>query len=130
MQDQPAPDELLAAIAAFLRNTVILMADPHTAFQARVAANALDLVRRQLELGAAGEDAELQRLQALLGHTGTLPKLNAELADALASGAKGLAAPGVSAHLSATTLEKLRVDQPNYSGYRAALERSSDLKET
>ena len=130
MQDQPAPDELLAAIAAFLRNTVILMADPHTAFQARVAANALDLVRRQLELGAAGEVAELQRLQALLGHTGTLPKLNAELADALASGAKGLAAPGVSAHLSATTLEKLRVDQPNYSGYRAALERSSDLKET
>jgi DNA-binding response OmpR family regulator len=130
MQDQPAPDEILAAIAAFLRNSVILKTDPHTAFQARVAANALDLVRRQLELGAPGEDAELKRLQALLGHAGTLPKLNAELADALASGAKGLATPGVSAHLSATTLEKLRVDQPNYSGYRAALERSSDLKET
>jgi hypothetical protein len=130
MQDQPAPDEILAAIAAFLRNTVILKTDPHTAFQARVAANALDLVRRQLEFGAPGEDAELKRLQALLGHAGTLPKLNAELADALASGAKGLATPGVSAHLSATTLEKLRVDQPNYSGYRAALERSSDLKET
>jgi DNA-binding response OmpR family regulator len=130
MQDQPAPDEILAAIAAFLRNSVILKTDPHTAFQARVAANALDLVRRQLELGAPGEDAELKRLQALLGHAGTLPKLNAELADALASGAKGLATPGVSAHLSATTLEKLRVDQPNYSGYRAALERASDLKET
>jgi hypothetical protein len=130
MQDQPAPDEILAAIAAFLRNTVILKTDPHTAFQARVAANALDLVRRQLGLGAPGEDAELKRLQALLGHAGTLPELNAEFADALSSGAKGLATPGVSAHLNATTLEKLRVDQPNYSGYRAALERASDLKET
>src|SRR5271165_6560212 len=121
MQDQPRPDEILAAIAAFLRNTVIPMTDPHTAFQARVAAHAVDLVRRQLELGAAGEEAELQRLQALLGHSGTLPELNAELADALACGAKGLATPGISAHLLATTLEKLGVDQPNYSGYRAAL---------
>jgi DNA-binding response OmpR family regulator len=121
MQDLPRPDEILAVIAAFLRNTVIVKTDPHTAFQARVAANAVDLVRRQLELGAAGEDAELERLQALLGHSGTLPTLNAELADVLASGAGGLATPGVSAHLLATTLEKLRVDQPNYSGYRAAL---------
>jgi hypothetical protein len=121
MQDQPRPDEILAVIAAFLRNTVMVKADPHTAFQARVAANAVDLVRRQLDLGALGEDAELERLQALLGHSGTLPALNAELADALASGACGLATPGVSAHLLATTLEKLRVDQPSYSGYRAAL---------
>jgi hypothetical protein len=121
MQDQPRPGEFLAAIAAFLRNTVMAKTDPHTAFQARVAANAVDLVRRQLELGADGEDGELERLQALLGHSGTLPALNAELADALASGACGLATPGVSAHLLATTLEKLRVDQPNYSGYRAAL---------
>jgi hypothetical protein len=27
----------------------------------------------------------------------------------------------MSAHLLASALEKLRVDQPNYSGYRAAL---------
>jgi hypothetical protein len=121
MQDQPRPDEILAAIAAFLRDTVMAKTDPHTAFQARVAANAVDLVRRHLELGAPGEAAELERLQALLGHSGTLPALNAELADALASGAKGPATPGVSAHLLASTLEKLRVDQPNYSGYRAAL---------
>jgi hypothetical protein len=121
MQDQPHPDEILAAIAAFLRDTVMVKADPHTAFQARVAANAVDLVRRQLEFGAPGEDAELGRLQALLGHSGTLSALTAELADALASGACGLATPGMSAHLFACTLEKLRVDQPNYSGYRAAL---------
>jgi hypothetical protein len=128
MQDQPSPREILGAVAAFLRNALMLNSDPHTAFQARVAANALDLVRRQLELGAAGEAAELERLQALLGHTGTLAELNTALAEALASGAMGLSTPGVSEHLRATTLEKLQVDQPNYSGFRAALERP--LKDT
>ncbi len=123
MQDEPSPREILCAIAAFLRNTVIPNSDPHTAFQARVAANAVDLVRRQLEFGTTGEAAEVKRLQALLGHAGTLAELNTALAEALASGAKGLSTPGVSEHLRATTLEKLQVDQPNYSGYRAALER-------
>jgi len=128
MQDQPSPREILGAVAAFLRNALMLNSDPHTAFQARVAANALDLVRRQLELGAAGEAAELERLQALLGHNGTLAELNTALAEALASGAMGLSTPGVSEHVRATTLEKLQVDQPNYSGFRAALERP--LKDT
>jgi hypothetical protein len=128
MQDQPSPREILCAVAAFLRETVILNSDPHTAFQARVAANAVDLVRRQLELGAAGEAAEVQRLRALLGRAGTLVDLNAALAEVLASGAMGLSTPGVSEHLRATTLEKLQVDQPNYSGYLAALERP--LKDT
>lgn len=128
MQDQPSADEILGAIAAFLRDTVMVNSDPHTAFQARVAANAVDLVRRQLELGAAGEAAEMTRLQALLGRAGTLTELNSALADALASGALGLSTPGVAEHLRASTLEKLQVDQPNYSGYRAALGRP--LKET
>jgi DNA-binding response OmpR family regulator len=123
MQDQPSPDEILAAIAAFLRDTVIPKSDSHTAFQARVAANAVDLVRRQLEFSTAGEAAELERLQTLLGRAGTLPELNSALAEALASGAKGLSTAGVSEHLRATTLEKLQIDQPNYSGYRNALER-------
>jgi hypothetical protein len=127
MQDQPSPREILCAIAAFLRNTVMLNSDPHTAFQARVAANAVDLVRRQLEFGTIGETAEVKRLQDLLG-PGTLAELNTVLAEALASGAKGLSTPGVSEHLRATTLEKLQVDQPNYSGYRAALQRP--LKDT
>jgi len=129
MQDQPAADEILAAIAAFLRGTLMLKTDPHTAYQARVAANAVDLVRRELELGAAGEDAELQRLEALLGQGGNLAALNAKLADALVSGAVGPATPGVLAHLRATTLEKLRVDQPNYSGYLAVLKGCPGLKD-
>jgi hypothetical protein len=130
MQDQPAPDEILAAISAFLRDEVVPAAETHLAFQARVAANAIDLVRRQIEFGSTGEQAELARLQTLLGRSGTLDDLNTGLADALASGAAGLATPGVTEHLRATTLEKLRVDQPKYSGYRAALDRSAGSEET
>ena len=49
MQDEPTPPEILAAVAAFLRDTVAPATTGMTAFQARVAANAVDLVARQLE---------------------------------------------------------------------------------
>ncbi|HEY0597326.1 DUF6285 domain-containing protein [Sphingopyxis sp.] len=121
MQDQPGPDELLGSVIDFLRETVVPEAKPRTAFQARVAASALELVWRQMEFGAAGEAVEKQRLIGLLDANGSLEDLNKQLADALASGTLGLATPGLVEHLRATTLEKLAVDQPNYSGYRAAL---------
>jgi hypothetical protein len=121
MQDKPDPDDILAAIAVFLRGTVMPQASPRIAFQTRVAAGALDLVRRQIALGPPAEAAELDRLRALLGQDGSLADLNAGLADGLDSGVLDLATPGVAAHLWASTLEKLAVDQPNYSGYRAAL---------
>ena len=121
MQDEPSPAEILAAVAAFLRDVVIPEATPHTGFQARVAANAVDLVARQIALAPAAEAAEHDRLCALLGRDGTLADLNAALAAALAAGGMSAGDPGVSAHLRATTLAKLAVDQPNYSGYLAVL---------
>ena len=129
MQDEPRPAEMLAAVAAFLREVVIPEAKPRTAFQARVAANALDLVGRQIELAPAEEAAETMRLNALLGRDAPLADLNAAFAEALASGVLDLASPGVAAHLTATTLAKLQVDQPNYSGYRAALAVAHSSKE-
>jgi hypothetical protein len=121
MQDEPKPAEMLAAVAAFLRDVVMPEAKPRTAYQARVAANALDLVGRQIELAPAAEAAEALRLKALLDQDGSLADLNAALAGKLASGALDLASPGVEGHLTATTLAKLAVDQPSHSGYRAAL---------
>lgn len=126
MQDQPSPDELLGSVIDFLRETVVPEAQPRTAFLARVAASALELVWRQIEFGAAGEEVEKQRLLALLGGGDTLPELNNALADALAEGRLDIGSPGVAEHLRATTLEKLSVDQPRYSGYRAALRVSGD----
>ncbi|MBA3810949.1 MAG: hypothetical protein H0X27_04750 [Caulobacteraceae bacterium] len=121
MQDQPAPGEILAAVARFLREVVAPETAGHTAFNARVAANALEMMRRQLDLAPAAEAAERARLAALLGMGGDLAQLNAELSRRLATGDLDLATPGLAEHLWATTLAKLAVDQPTYWGYRAAL---------
>jgi hypothetical protein len=122
MQDQPNPSEVIGAVAEFLRNTVIPKADPLVAFQARVAVNALEMMRRQLDLAPAEEAAELERLKTILGHDGSLGELNAELAIKIADGALDLTAPGLRDHLWATTLAKLAVDQPTYAAYRVALQ--------
>jgi hypothetical protein len=121
MQDQPDPSAILTSIADFLRSVVVPESRPHIAYQARVAANAVDLVRRQIELAPATDAAEQARLKSFLGREGGLDDLNTALAESLASGATALGAPGLSKHLWATTLAKLAVDQPTYSGYRAAL---------
>ena len=127
MQDQPTPSELLAAVAAFMRTPVAPEGAPHAAFITRVAANALDIVRRELESAPAADAEELIRLRDILRSDGDLETLNREFCTQLEAGQLGLATPGVKDHLWAVTLAKLAVDQPNYSGYRAALaERPAD----
>lgn len=124
MQDQPNPAELLPPILAFLREDVLPKLSGRDLYQMRVAINALDLVRRQLELAPASDAVELARLTALLGHDGTLEALNAELAERIAAGDLTLETPGLAEHLRATAMEKLAVDQPNYAAYQRALEAS------
>ena len=57
MQDDPKPTEVLASVAAFLRNELLPEVPPHLAFHVRVAANAVDLVRRELELAPSSDAA-------------------------------------------------------------------------
>lgn len=130
MQDEPRPAEILAAVAAFLRGPAGHESGPHIAFQLRVCANAVEICRRQLELAPAAEAEELARLKALLGADGDLRSLNRELARRLREGLLDLATPGLAEHLWATTLAKLAIDQPTYSGYRAALAERGSLTET
>ena len=121
MQDQPTPSEVIGAVAAFLKTVVAAETTGATSFQARVAANALEMMRRQLDLAPAADAAEHGRLAALLGQDGDLLVLNAELSSRIADGRMDLATPGLSDHLWTTTLAKLAVDQPTYAAYRASL---------
>jgi hypothetical protein len=131
MQDQPTPSEVIAAVANFLKTVVAAETTGATAFQARVAANALEMMRRQLDLAPAADAAEHARLKALLGADGALLELNARLSERIAAGEADLNTPGLADHLWATTLAKLAVDQPTYAAYRAALsERGETKKET
>lgn len=122
MQDEPRPDELIKAVADFLRDQIAPQISGHAAFKLRVGINALDLVTRQLTLSAETDAEELASLQTLLGKDGLLVDLNSELAERIASGAVDLSTPGVKDHLWRTTLAKLAVDQPNYASYRREVE--------
>ena len=129
MQDQPHPSEVIGAVAEFLRTVVIPKADPLVAFQTRVAVNALEMMRRQLDLTPAADARELESLAAILGHQGRLADLNTEFAAKIASGELDLTTPSVADHLWATTLAKLAVDQPGYAAYRATLAEASSEPE-
>ncbi len=133
MQDPPTPSEILGAVAQFLRTAMTGEATGALAFQARVAANALEMAGRQLELAPAAERGEHERLRTLLGADGELLALNRELARRIRAGEVDPHTPALADHLWTVTLDKLAVDQPSYSGYRAALARRSapkDDKET
>jgi Domain of unknown function (DUF6285) len=122
MQDEPAPAELIKAVADFLRDDIAPVIGGHNAFKLRVSINALDLVTRQMALESRSDAAEAERLSRLLGMQGTLADLNRALADRIAQGEIGLGTPGLADHLWQTTMAKLAVDQPNYSSYKRELE--------
>lgn len=118
--DQPSIRELVEAVREFLENRAMPELKGHTAFHARVAANALAIVVRELEQGATVMQEERMRLSVLLGHDGTLENLNRELCRRIRSGEFTLSTPGLPEHLERTTLDKLAIDQPGYSGVKRA----------
>ena len=121
MQDEPTPEELIRAVADFLRHEIAPGISGHNAFKLRVSVNALDLVTRQLALAQGSDAAEAVRLTQLLGEEGTLGELNRRLADRIANGEADLQTPGLAEHLWQTTMDKLAVDQPNYASYKREL---------
>ena len=122
MQDAPSPEQLLQAVARYLRDEVgpalARAGDAALAYQARVAANMLDIAGRQLAQAAAEQAAESARLQDLLGEMGSLAGLNQRLAERIVGGELAVGQPGLAEHLWLTTLAKLAVDQPGYDTYR------------
>jgi hypothetical protein len=123
MQDEPTPEELVRAVADFLRNDIAPVISGHDAFKLRVSINALDLVTRQLALEQASDSMEKARLEELLGRQGSLGELNRMLAERIAKGEVDLQTPGLTGHLWQTTMDKLAVDQPSYASYKRELGR-------
>ena len=137
MLDSPTPVEILEVVAAMIRDQLVPQLPPDAVFHARVAANAIDLVRRQLQTGDALEAASLVRLQQLLGpqllgpqllgpqllgHQGDAAALERELCERIRSGSLTTDSPGLIDHLMACTLAKMSIDQPSYASYRRELD--------
>src|ERR1700756_1824784 len=118
MQDRPSPVELIKAVANLLQATMLPQSTGRLAFELRIAINALELVARQLARASEADGAERQRLEELLGRTGSLTDLNRELCNRIAEGAIALTDERLIRHLWTTTMEKLAVDQPSYAAFR------------
>lgn len=118
MLDRPAGPDLLQAVARLLRDALRPQLPPHAAFQARVAANALELAAREWQLAPAAQAAAQARLRALLGRDGPLEALEAELCRRIGDGRVATDDPALLEHLWAGTLDRLAIDQPAYAPYR------------
>lgn len=124
MQDRPTAAELLDAVRGFLERDVVPALDGTAKFHARVAANVLAIVARELALEEGHILAEWQRLDALLGDASlpddgvTRRSALRERTDALCARIRAGDADGgpfhaaVLAHLTATVREKLAVANP------------------
>lgn len=121
MMDKPSLMEILTAVHEFIENKAMPELTGRTAFHARVAANALAIAMREIEMGPKANSEELTRLRKLLNRDGGLEDLNAALAVRIANGDLDLDTPGLGEHLKLTTIDKVKIDQPKYSGLATAL---------
>jgi hypothetical protein len=120
MHESPSTSQLLDAVIAFLNDVATPQLNGHAQFHARVSANALALIAREL---AGRERADAQAIafyHQLLGKTGeaskSLEALEAAICDAIKNGDMSLKTPHLLTSLRAVTCAQLAIDQPNYSG--------------
>ena len=127
MQDRPSVSELLDAVRAFLEEDVVPALEGPRQFHARVAANVLAIVGRELAGEEASLLAEWQRLAQLTGGASEPPPRLEALRAAVRDGTAALAErirrgdadagpfrDAVRAHVRATVEDKLRVANPRF----------------
>ncbi|MFP6808174.1 MAG: phosphotransferase family protein [Pseudomonadales bacterium] len=122
LSDMPRADELLTSVRDFLRDEVMSETSGRVNFLARVASNSLDIVVRELAMGPAILQDEETRLRAIYDSEESLATLRWRLVNELRDGAMALDNEAVNAHLRATVINQIAIDQPKYSGYRRATE--------
>ncbi len=124
MHNQPSVSELIEAVKHFIDQTAAPSLTGHAAFHARVASNVLATVLRDLDARSENDLAEQARLADLLKpDPGTsLDALNATLCEQIRDRTIDLASAQLIDHLRQTTIAQVRVDQPGYSGLKAALD--------
>lgn len=108
MHDVPTAAELVEAVREFLEKDVMSATEGRVQFHARVAINVLNMVQRELSLGAGQADAHVNRL-ATLG-----VESEQELCEAIDSGALDGRLDEVVAVVRATVRDKLAVANPKY----------------
>lgn len=118
MITHPTAPELIDSVIKFIEERAAPQLKDRDAFLCRVAVNALAAVRREIEQGPAAEEAARERLRALIGRDEDFETLNAALCDGIADGSIDPLDPAVLAHMKASIIDQVRIDQPQYAGLR------------
>jgi hypothetical protein len=125
MQDRPTFDELLAAVEYFLDTEIVPNVPGSRGFHARVSANAIRIVRRELELEDAQLSAEWEGLDTLFdtqarpedrsGLHSELRRRNEALCERIRAreADEGPFGERVRAHVRSVVSDKLRVTNPD-----------------
>jgi hypothetical protein len=109
LYERPTAAELAHAVEEFLRGEVIPATEGRLAFQALVAANAVAIIARELELGPEQEAAHSARLSSLGAAD------DAELVEAIRRGEMDDRAAELLAALRQSVEAKLAVVNPKYA---------------
>jgi hypothetical protein len=109
----PKTEELAEAVAGWI-DQIRPSLDPRNAFLARVAANAMATIGRELTQGPAAEARAVEQMAGVLGHGGSHAELNAELCARIRAGELTVETPGLLPALRVMALDQLAIDQPSY----------------
>jgi hypothetical protein len=110
MITHPTAQELVSGVATWLP-----VDGSASGFGLRVARNALEIAARDMALSPAVDARAAERMSALLGRGGTRHELDEALVEAIRSGAIAPDDPALVAHLRATALDTIAIDQPKYA---------------
>jgi len=109
----PRTEELVESVRLWI-DEIRPTLDPRNAFLARVAANALATVAREITDGPAAEAAAVAGMAGVLGHDGDYATLNDELCERIRAGELTVETPGLLAALRVMAMDQLALDQPSY----------------
>jgi Domain of unknown function (DUF6285) len=120
MHESPSAAQLLQAVIAFLNDVATPALSGHAQFHARVSANALALVARELVQREAADHHAASLYSALLAQSdpdpSSLSDLEAALCEAIRTGKIDHKTPHLLASLRDVAKAQLAIDQPTYSG--------------
>jgi hypothetical protein len=109
----PKSEEILDALAMWIESVGPKLTG-RDAFLARVAVNAVNLIKRENAAGQKMEDAQVERMAKLLKHQGSYDELNTELCMAIREGKIDPLDKALLALLRASAEEQIAIDNPKY----------------
>lgn len=113
MITHPRTEELVESVRLWI-DEIRPTLDPRNAFLARVAANAMATIGRELTQGPAAEAEAVALMTGVLGHEGTHADLNAELCERIRSGELTVETAGLLEALQGMARAQIAIDQPSY----------------